>query len=140
MKKEYGKGEEAINARKAASKKEFERKQKLKRNLSKLLKQEGYKETPKPKNPIQSNPNPKPNPKPNPYQKEEEKIKKIKIEKENEKKEKIKNIEDKQENFKMQQLKRRGTNINLSKRTKKGQPVMSHQINHLLEKIKANKH
>lgn len=127
----YKTSQKGIEARKQVKKLEFERRSKLKNNLKKLLKEEGYSETPAP-NPTDKLPKQTQKqkqtqkPKPNPFKQKKEKIVANSDEK-----------EEKAQKLAIAQQKRREVTIQLSKRTKKGQPVMSNIINNLLGKIQA---
>jgi cobalamin-dependent methionine synthase I len=143
----YKTSQEGIEARKLAKQMELTRRFKLKKQLQKLYKEEGIEsETLAVKDghrntkvvetkSLTSQKKTRLNPL--------EKIQKERDEKAKERAEQ-KQFKLQQEQERMDQqrasiVKRRDANITLSKKTKKGQPVMKNQINHLLDKIKSTK-
>ncbi|KAI8910387.1 hypothetical protein EDD86DRAFT_246755 [Gorgonomyces haynaldii] len=108
MPREFAKN---VEERKQLLKKQLIQKKKLKKDLQRALKEEGY--TPEQK---QAKERKK---RPSPFQKQET--------------EKEKKQEEIQE--RMTQMQRLQKHISLSKKTKRGQPVMKNVVSHLLDKI-----
>jgi hypothetical protein len=129
--KNYKNTTEGIAARKLEKQKESSRRSKLKKQLEKLYEAEGI--------PMEERESvaKKPSKKPNPFQK----IRKEKEHKESEKQQRFaqkeRELQERSERRILSIQKRKATHKFLSKRTKKGQPLMNNVIDHLLDKIRA---
>ncbi|KAJ3302766.1 hypothetical protein HDV03_004583 [Kappamyces sp. JEL0829] len=136
MSKLYAKGhykntQEGIAERKAAQKRELGRRWKLKKNLSKLLQEEGLAETPAERPTRVASKN-----KPNPFAKSSQLSRSQKEEREAQIEEQKRKSQEKKERILTNMQKRKETNLKLGKKTKKGQPVMAGIIESILEKLK----
>ncbi|KAJ3320925.1 hypothetical protein HDV06_004703 [Boothiomyces sp. JEL0866] len=154
-KKRFGNSTEAVagridsnKARKKAKEQEMQRRYKLKKNLSKLLKEEGLDTTSSEPKKVanslirswkESNFELMCRTKVNPFSKAQKVITDKKNEKSAKREEFLKQKEERQEKLRQSREKRSEVHAKLSKKTKKGQPVMSNVITHLLDKIKKNK-
>jgi hypothetical protein len=130
--KNYKNTQEGIAARKLEKQKESSRRSKLKKQLQKLYVAEGI--------PVEQPeiPAKKPSAKPNPFQKLRKEKEKKEIEKQQRIAQKERETQEKNEQRILSIQKRRETHKLLSKKTKKGQPMMNNVINHLLDKIRAS--